>query len=996
MDLSKFIVRTKLDNTDKNQNFGDKDFETEDLVYLESRQDVKNLYPNDRDRVCYPTDYAVMNNACMSREWHGRINRKSTYVILRSSTYRACVDTINYSGELEEEMSSDDTSSGVCPVLRLDCSAVIDARQLDSNQFKLEAKQLDSSKTIHTITFGEFPKTYVGTAKNKFLNEEEKKGNLKQTGKKYLSRIGFNRGTFLYRDEYELNNGRYVKVERSVRYNDDSEFSDGSKFFTGESGWVFVEPIKWIIRNWDDLPKQLNPNGAGTAKYIDVRTEEAIISGVPFYPDDTHGNRNLWQNSTIRGYLNGINVSNITTNGNPDFSAPNGGDFTGSNFLTEALNKDIIMVAQNTSEDIKDYVSKKKSRLEKLNPDTTLHSERRQMTDTEMIKSWIDNGESVLLRGPSGIGKTERIRREYGDRCIYLKLTNNMFPEKVVGSVNLQTGQEIPPNYAKEAILACATPEERKQVLDNIQNIYDIADDIYNRSKESDEKIVILLDELLNVKPAVQSLVYTLVLNRFVENGKGLKLPKNVVVVATGNQKKYSSVAEDLAEPLEKRFDHILDMEPKVNEWLYEYAIPNNIHPSVINYISSKQMERRKKDISYFYEEPEVAEKKLDKNGCKGKTNDPRGWSSISNMLYNFERDLQSGKFIGKDVESYLKKSLQTKLRDEWAEEFFDFYNNPTISVEDIMNDAYVKEDLPVTINEKFATMAGLLSADMTEIKKVREFVTKYCSPEHREVFDITWSFDNVDRMQKLVELKEEERLKEERERLFKEKEKEKLLSSQNIPINRFLELNGRVGIKCDAFWKLNTLFKALNKMGKTWANAESYLDGIEEVWDMYKTKTCIDNIGLFDSTEVFDKENIKYVDFDLIDFSGVFTKDEILNYKNRGTQTGIKLTEFCETSDILRIHCDDLWKAKKLCKALHRMKKKLGDGTSYVDNVNAKWRLFGKRACYINNGMLGDVTVNPENIPTYDFGEVDFTGALTDEEIANIKENLKRAEKGM
>ena len=82
-----------------------------------------------------------------------------------------------------------------------------------------------------------------------------------------------------------------------------------------------------------------------------------------------------------------------------------------------------------------------------------------------------------------------------------------------------------------------------------------------------------LLDELLNVKPAVQSLVYTLVLNKFVETGKGLKLPANTVIVATGNQKKYSSVAEDLAEPLEKRFDHILDMEPKVNEWLYEYAI---------------------------------------------------------------------------------------------------------------------------------------------------------------------------------------------------------------------------------------------------------------------------------------------------------------------------------------------------------------------------------------------------------------------------------------
>ena len=163
-----------------------------------------------------------------------------------------------------------------------------------------------------------------------------------------------------------------------------------------------------------------------------------------------------------------------------------------------------------------------------------------------------------------------------------------MFPEKVVGSMNLQTGQNIPPDFAKQAILACATDEEAKLISENVQNLYDLADEIYERSKNSDEKIVILLDELLNVKPAVQSLVYTLVLNRLVETGKGLKLPKNTVVVATGNQKKYSNVAEDLAEPLEKRFDHIFDMQPKVGEWISEYAIPNKIHPSVIGYILSK------------------------------------------------------------------------------------------------------------------------------------------------------------------------------------------------------------------------------------------------------------------------------------------------------------------------------------------------------------------------------------------------------------------------
>ena len=74
----------------------------------------------------------------------------------------------------------------------------------------------------------------------------------------------------------------------------------------------------------------------------------------------------------------------------------------------------------------------------------------------------------------------ERIKSLYPD-LIYMKLTNNMFPEKVVGSVNLQTGQSIPPDFAKTAIMQEATEEERKAIEENIQSIYDIADTVYER-----------------------------------------------------------------------------------------------------------------------------------------------------------------------------------------------------------------------------------------------------------------------------------------------------------------------------------------------------------------------------------------------------------------------------------------------------------------------------------------------------------------------------------
>lgn len=159
--------------------------------------------------------------------------------------------------------------------------------------------------------------------------------------------------------------------------------------------------------------------------------------------------------------------------------------------------------------------------------------------------------------------------------------------------------------------------------------------------------------------------------------------------------------------------------------------------------------------MSYFYEEPELEENKLDKNGCRGKTNDPRCWVSISNTLYAFEEDLQKGKLMGKDVENLLKITLNSKLREEWAEEFYDFYNNPTLTVDEVVNKSYTQVDLPKDKNEKFATVSSLLSATENEVKDCREFIKKHCDPEYLSVYDLYWVGNNVERMQILAELKE-------------------------------------------------------------------------------------------------------------------------------------------------------------------------------------------------------------------------------------------------
>ena len=579
-----------------------------------------------------------------------------------------------------------------------------------------------ASDGILEVEYGYYPQKAVSKDMQSRLEQAYTRRTLSKTRNTYTTdsvkydeySTPFNAKTH---EEYEYNGKRYVRVEVNSGKSQYT-LSNGENYRDGDSVWVEVAPVKWLVDE----------------KARTMITEKLIFSGVQFNREKNYHTRDF-DKTDIKAFMD--------------------------RYLARDLVQARGLESVDRNREDSEGFAPRKSRLQKLNPDKTGHAERTRMTDTEIIQNWIEAGESVLLRGPSGIGKTERIKTLYPD-LIYMKLTNNMFPEKVVGSVNLQTGQSIPPDFAKTAIMQEATEEERRLVEENIQNIYDIADTVYERSKTSDKKVVIMLDELLNVKPAVQSLVYTLVLNRMVEIGKGLKLPDNVVVVATGNQKKYSSVAEDLAEPLEKRFDHILDMEPKVGEWITGYAIPQKIHPAVIGYMLSKYNNSGKSenidDIGYFYEEPEVGEEHLDANGCKGRTNDPRGWTSISHTLYNFERNLEAGKYEGKDVEDIIQRSIGTKLREEWAAEFFDFYNLPTLTPEEVakgMGKGYTQADLPRDISERFAYMTALITADESQVESCREFIRKHCDPEYLSIYDIYWAGNDERKMEKISELQE-------------------------------------------------------------------------------------------------------------------------------------------------------------------------------------------------------------------------------------------------
>ena len=359
-DLRSKIIPTTIENTDESQNTGNKKFNTTDLIYLDSYDEQYDGKKTDMERRISATDYAQMNNAYIYDNYTTRTGKQTTWAWLRSAYPRYTVYYVYGDGDRYNSYTKY-RAAGLCPSLHYHLPSDISARSAlrflkgqknrdeseELEQFDIREVQDTTGKTIyHTLQIGEYAKTKVDENLSRTLESLYHGGKIQEgivcTGRWYSS----NGQKESYKDyagkhspEFEYQGQRYVRV---VSYpNDEGDrYSDGTP--TGKVGtvrWAKVEPISFVIKNWDEMPKSINPKGNGRAKYFDLRAEEAITSNIPFYPDEDDQNSTMWQNSSIRGFFNGIDVRNIQSNGNIEYGANSGGNFTGEcNFLNEAFN----------------------------------------------------------------------------------------------------------------------------------------------------------------------------------------------------------------------------------------------------------------------------------------------------------------------------------------------------------------------------------------------------------------------------------------------------------------------------------------------------------------------------------------------------------------------------------------------------------------------------------------------------------------------------------
>ncbi len=390
--LSDLIIPNKLQNTTPYGCVGNATWDTYDRVYLESIPEFEaNAAEQDDLNKVYPTGYALINRA-IPYNGHGDLNWKlmeskvsgmkpACNIYLRSN-YENKVAIVNNEGEVRyTTVDNTGENVGVRPCMNLDVQTYLKiVKGLNKIGYWGSEFQIGKNSKWNKpfIKLGEFPQAHAcrNTTFYQELNhnycdvekeEQVKVGDLIPTGRTFMGSYDPIVGRFREGVEYEYNLPWPIKM---VRYHCD-DWNIGY--------WLDVEPIVWEILNWNDLPKEINPEGNGRAAVIKLRTQKALLGGMPFNINQEQNDANLWQNSTLRGYLNGYNMQSIKNQNIDNFRhiAFGGGDFTQRNFLNETMGRVKVLL-----EEINRLKTSKKSKQTK----TKKNALKTNLQATELTK----------------------------------------------------------------------------------------------------------------------------------------------------------------------------------------------------------------------------------------------------------------------------------------------------------------------------------------------------------------------------------------------------------------------------------------------------------------------------------------------------------------------------------------------------------------------------------------------------------------------------------
>ncbi len=150
---------------------------------------------------------------------------------------------------------------------------------------------------LHYLYFGNYPQTYVGDELNGTLEswytENSPTAVKNYVNKAYADATGNLNRTFI---SYKYTDGELYARGTSYRYTDGSSYTYKDTTTVKANGttvWFKVEPIKWIVLNYDEYV---------AGEPIEILAEELLTSNIRFNKSTSDGND--WNNSWIRNWLN--------------------------------------------------------------------------------------------------------------------------------------------------------------------------------------------------------------------------------------------------------------------------------------------------------------------------------------------------------------------------------------------------------------------------------------------------------------------------------------------------------------------------------------------------------------------------------------------------------------------------------------------------------------------------------------------------------------------
>lgn len=84
------------------------------------------------------------------------------------------------------------------------------------------------------------------------------------------------------------------------------------------------------------------------------------------------------------------------------------------------------------------------------------------------------------------------------------------------------------------------------------------------------------------------------------------------------------------------------------------------------------------------------------------------------------------------------------------------------------------------------------------------------------------------------------------------------------MTLEEFFNSKEELAIHCDTEEKANRLLSAFDKMGKKWADGDSYLE--MNCWNMYEENTCYSNYNTYCEEQYYEINRYKIIEFEDID----------------------------------------------------------------------------------------------------------------------------------